>query len=147
MRRSIAVILLLLIAAALPAAAQEKNQVFKGDSCQCCNAWMAHMRKNGFELEAKDISSSERTRLRAHLGIPPEHAACHTALIDGYLVEGHVPAEDVKRLLAEKPDAKGLAVSGMPAGSPGMEQDDGATEPYEVLLLKKDGTTEVFAKH
>ncbi len=135
-------------AAALPALAEEqKNQVFKSESCQCCVKWMAHMMKSGFVLEGKDISSSERTRMRAHFGIPPELAACHTAVIGGYIIEGHVPAEDVKRLLAEKPDAKGLAVSGMPAGSPGMEMEDGTTEPYDVLLMKKDGTTAVFAKH
>ena len=148
MRRLPALLFAVLAAASLPVAAQEKNQVFKSDSCQCCLKWMAHMMKSGFVLESKDISNSDRTRLRAYLGIAPEHAACHTALIDGYIIEGHVPADDVKRLLTEKPaDAKGLAVSGMPAGSPGMEMDDGSSEPYEVLLLKKDGTTQVFAKH
>lgn len=128
-------------------AAEEKDRVFKSASCQCCNNWMAHMMKSGFDLEGKDISNSDRTRLRVNLGIPPEIAGCHTAIIGGYIVEGHVPAEDVRRLLGDKPDAKGLVVAGMPAGSPGMEQDDGTVEPYNVLLLKKDGTTEVYARH
>jgi hypothetical protein len=105
------------------------------------------MRSKGFELEGKDIPYSDRTRMRVHFGIKAEHASCHTALIGGYVVEGHVPAKDVERLLKEKPDALGLSVPGMPAGSPGMETDDGSAEPYEVLLMKKDGTSEVFARH
>jgi hypothetical protein len=140
-----------LLALAIPARAGDKpplpkGHVFKSDSCQCCNKWVQHMRDNGFDLEGKDIQQSERTRMRAHFGLRPEQAACHTAVIEGYIVEGHVPAEDVKRLLTEKPDAKGLSVPEMPAGSPGMEMEDGTSEPYEVLLLKKDGTTEVFSR-
>jgi hypothetical protein len=123
------------------------GQVYKSDSCQCCNKWIQHMQSKGFVLEGKDIPPSERTRLRAHLGIKAEHASCHTAMIDGYIVEGHVPAEAVLRLLTERPDAKGLAVPEMPAGSPGMEMADGSKEPYEVLLLKKDGSTEVYSRH
>lgn len=126
---------------------QPKGQVFKSDSCDCCRKWMQHMMQSGFALEGKDIPNSERTRLRAHLGIRPEHAACHTAIIEGYVVEGHVPAEDVKRLIAEKPDAVGLTVPEMPMGSPGMEMEDGRIEPFKVLLMKKDGTSEVFSEH
>ena len=148
MHRLTAVLFAVLAVTALPATAQERNQVFKNDSCQCCLKWMAYMMQNGFALEGKDISNSERTRLRAYFGIKTEQAACHTALIGGYVIEGHVPAEDVKRLLAEKPDGVlGLSVPGMPAGSPGMEMPDGTTEPYDVLLMKKDGTTGVFARH
>ena len=147
MLRASTLVFAVFAAAAVAAAAEEKGQVFKSDSCQCCIKWMAHMVQNGFVLEGKDIPSSERVRMRAHLGVKPEHAACHTALIGGYLIEGHVPAEDVKRLLAEKPDAKGLAVPGMSAGSPGMEMPNVTAEPYEVLLIKKDGSTEVFARH
>lgn len=145
MRTPIAVLITVLATAT--ALAGGRGQVFKSDSCQCCNKWVAHMMSRGFELEAKDISNSDRTRLRATLGIRPEHAACHTAIIGDYVIEGHVPAEDVERLLAEKPDARGLTVTGMPAGSPGMEMEDGTKEPFEVLLMKKDGTTEVFARH
>ncbi|MEJ2517441.1 MAG: DUF411 domain-containing protein, partial [Methyloceanibacter sp.] len=77
----------------------------------------------------------------------PKLASCHTALIDGYAIEGHVPAGDIKRLLEERPDAVGLTVPDMPLGSPGMEQPDGKTEPFDVLLVKKDGSTEIFAQH
>jgi hypothetical protein len=145
MRASIALILAALLTTS--AMAGGKVQVFKSDSCQCCNKWVAHMQSRGFTLETKDISNSDRTRLRATLGIKPEHAACHTAIVGDYIIEGHVPAEDVERLLSEKPDARGLTVVGMPAGSPGMEMEDGTKEPFEVLLMKKDGTTEVFARH
>lgn len=137
----------LLLSAGVALADAPKGQVFKSDSCECCHKWISHMRSNGFDLEGKDISNSDRTRMRVTFGIKPELASCHTALIDGYLVEGHVPAEDVKRLLKERPDALGLSVPGMPHGSPGMEMDDGSTEPFEVLLMKKDGTVEVFARH
>ncbi|MGQ0673173.1 MAG: DUF411 domain-containing protein [Hyphomicrobium sp.] len=141
------ILALIMAIGATGAQAQEKNQVFKSESCQCCNKWIKHMSDAGIALDAKDIPNSERTRMRVHFGIRSEWAACHTAIIGGYLIEGHVPAEDVKRLLEEKPDAMGLTVPGMPKGSPGMEQEDGSKEPYDVLLMKKDGTTEVFAKH
>ncbi|MBC8013706.1 MAG: CopG family transcriptional regulator [Methyloceanibacter sp.] len=85
-------------------------------------------------------------RIKRQSGIGEELAACHTAKIGGYVIEGHVPAPDIKRLIAERPDALGLSVPGMPIGSPGMEQG-AETEPYDVLLIKKDGTTEVFARH
>lgn len=145
--RALLIAALLFLQAGAVFAEAPKGQVFKSDSCQCCNNWIAHMRSNGFDLEGKDISNSDRTRMRATFGIKPEAGSCHTALIDGYLVEGHVPAEDVKRLLKERPDALGLSVPGMPAGSPGMEMDDGSSEHFEVLLMKKDGSTEVFSRH
>jgi hypothetical protein len=84
--------------------------------------------------------------IKRQAGIGKDLAACHTGKIGAYVIEGHVPAADIKRLLSEEPDAIGLSVPGMPVGSPGMEQD-GKTEPYDVLLIKKDGTTEVFARH
>jgi hypothetical protein len=86
-------------------------------------------------------------RIKQQVGIAPKLASCHTALIDGYTIEGHVPAADIKRLLKERPDAVGLSVPDMPLGSPGMEQPDGKTEPYDVLLVKKDGSTEIYARH
>lgn len=104
------------------------------------------MTANGFSLSPRDLPRSELNRVKAGLGLRPEHASCHTAVIDGYVIEGHVPAEDVKRLIAEKPDAIGLSVPDMPIGSPGMEMD-GRTEPYDVLLIAKDGSSGVFAKH
>jgi hypothetical protein len=104
------------------------------------------MAKAGFALEARDVSKSQLVREKARLGLSLPQASCHTAEIGGYVVEGHVPANDVIRLLAEKPDAIGLAVPRMPVGSPGMEVGD-TKEPYDVLLVKRDGSTEVFAKH
>ncbi len=127
-------------------AATSVVEVFKSPTCTCCTAWMAHMTDAGFKLEARDMVNSDLNRLKIRLGLKPEQSSCHTAIIDGYVIEGHVPADDVRRLLAEKPDAAGLAAPGMPLGSPGME-DDGPKEPYDVLLIRKDGTSEVFAKH
>lgn len=124
----------------------EPPAVYKSPTCQCCSKWIAHMQANGYALEPKDMAQRDLTRLKASLGLKPEQASCHTATIEGYVIEGHVPAEDVNRLLAEKPDAIGLSVPGMPIGSPGMEMGD-RKDPYEVLLIKRDGSTEVYAKH
>lgn len=131
---------------ALPALAQTAGVVYKSPTCGCCEKWIEHMAKAGFSLAPRDMSSGELMRQKVRLGLSGPQASCHTAEIGGYVVEGHVPADDVKRLLTEKPDAIGLAVPDMPVGSPGMEAGD-AKEPYDVLLVKKDGTTEVFAKH
>ncbi|WP_287958996.1 DUF411 domain-containing protein [Filomicrobium sp.] len=120
-------------------------QVFKSATCSCCSAWIKHMTQHGFTAEAQDVAAGELARIKQSAGIGPQHASCHTAKIGGYSIEGHVPAADVKRLLAEKPDAVGLAVPGMPIGSPGMEAGD-TREPYEVLLIKHDGTSEVWSK-
>lgn len=104
------------------------------------------MAEAGITLSAKNVPKSVLTARKSALGITRETAACHTAEIGGYVIEGHVPAEDVKRLLAERPNAVGLAVPGMPIGSPGMETGS-PSQPYAVLLIKKDGSTEVFARH
>lgn len=128
------------------AALAAEGQVFKSPSCDCCSKWIAHMSSNGFKLEPKDIGNSELTRLKATLGLKREQASCHTAMIEGYVIEGHVPAGDVERLLKERPDAIGLSVPGMPVGSPGMEMD-GQNDAYDVLLIRKDGTAEVFSSH
>ena len=128
------------------AEAKATGQIFKSATCDCCSKWMAHMHQSGFTLEPKEMANKDLHRFKVHLGLKPGQSACHTALIEGYVIEGHVPAEDVKRLIEEKPDAVGLAVPGMPVGSPGMEDGD-RKEPYEVLLIKKDGSTEVFARH
>src|SRR5690606_8067950 len=118
--------------------------VYKSPTCGCCSLWMDHLEENGFRVEGVDV---EDTRpIKQQYGIPEGLASCHTAVVDGYVVEGHVPAEDIHRLLEERPEAGGLAVPGMPIGSPGMEVPDGRTEPYEVLLVQ-DGGTSVFANH
>ena len=121
-------------------------EVWKSATCKCCGAWVKHLEANGFAVTVNDTDTSALAALKQQAGVGDKLASCHTAMIDGYVIEGHVPGTDIKRLVAEHPDAIGLAVPGMPAGSPGMEQ--GAEfEPYDVLLIKKDGTTETFASH
>lgn len=124
----------------------EPGEVWKTPSCTCCDAWIDHMAKNGFELKKAELAHGALTRLKNQSGVPPKAASCHTAKIGGYVIEGHVPASDVKRLLAERPDATGLAVAGMPVGSPGMESGE-TREPFDVLLIKNDGSTQVFSTH
>lgn len=114
--------------------------------CACCHAWARHLREAGHEVVVKDFAMGQLMKMKLDAGIPAALTACHTAKVEGYLIEGHVPERDVRRLLDERPEALGLIVPGMPVGSPGMES--GRTrEPYEVLLLKIDGSTEVFARY
>ena len=129
------------------ATAEAPIEVWKSPTCDCCGAWVTHLKENGFDVKVANAAPSMLDRIKRQAGIGEELAACHTGKIGAYVIEGHVPAADVKRLLAEQPDAIGLTVPGMPDGSPGMERPDGKTEPYDVLLIKKDGTTEVFARH
>lgn len=119
--------------------------VHKSPSCGCCVHWIEHMREAGFQVEVNDTDNMLPVKER--VGIPYGKGSCHTAEVGGYFVEGHVPAADVKRLLAEKPVARGLTVPGMPAGSPGMEMPDGRVQPYSVELVAGDGSTSVFARH
>lgn len=125
-----------------PALAAE-GQVWKNPTCGCCKRWISHMATNGFTLDVREVGQTALDQVKANNGVSGKLASCHTAKIGGYTVEGHVPATAVKRLLAEKPDAVGLAVPGMPAGSPGMETS-GPGQAYDVLLIKKDGSSEVF---
>jgi hypothetical protein len=106
-----------------------------------------HLEENGFAVTAHNVGTSALDDIKRQAGIEEKLASCHTAKIGGYVIEGHVPAGDIKRLIAERPDALGLTVPDMPIGSPGMEQPNGETEPYDVLLVQKDGSVEVFAKH
>lgn len=125
---------------------QSRNlTVFKTPTCPCCDGWIAHMRAAGFTTTITVLQSLQS--VRSSRGMPDALASCHTGLIDGYLVEGHVPARDVFRLLAERPTAVGLAVPGMPLGSPGMETPLGHKDPYETLLVLQSGATRVFARH
>ncbi|KQY86595.1 MULTISPECIES: DUF411 domain-containing protein [unclassified Brevundimonas] len=119
--------------------------VFKTPSCACCDGWISHMRAAGFTTAITVLESLES--VRRSRGMPDALASCHTGLIDGYLIEGHVPAEDVIRLLAERPTAVGLAVPAMPLGSPGMETPEGRKEPYATLLVLRSGASRVFARH
>ena len=132
---------------ASPLWAEETVEVLKSASCGCCIAWGEHMREQGFAVSEKNVSLVELNTAKNEAGLREEHKSCHTAYVDGYVVEGHVPADDVRRLLTERPDAIGLAVPGMPFGSPGMGEPGPDAEPYDVLLVKRDGSTEVYSSH
>jgi hypothetical protein len=121
-------------------------QVWKDPNCGCCNDWVALMRADGFQVQVFD---SGNTAVRQRLGLPAKYGSCHTGLVGGYVVEGHVAASEVRRLLAEKPEAIGLAVPGMPVGSPGMDGPvyGGRRDTYDVLLVQRDGSTRVFQHH
>lgn len=120
--------------------------VYKTPWCGCCGGWVTHMRRAGFA--PKVVELEDLAPVRAKHGIPFNLSSCHTGLVGGYLVEGHVPAADVVRLLRERPKGLGLVVPGMPIGSPGMEQPGGASERFEtLLLLDRSGRTRVFATH
>lgn len=124
-------------------AANEVIHVYKSSTCGCCNQWIAHLRANGFEVEGHDVDDTATVRTR--LGVPRELASCHTATIDGYLVEGHVPASDIRRLLRERPAGAGLAVPGMPRGSPGMPSE--VADPFNVLLFQPGGRHVVYQRY
>ncbi len=119
-------------------------QVWKDPSCGCCKDWIAHLESNGFKTQLMD-RSTDGARPR----VPADYRSCHTARVEGYVVEGHVPAQDIRRLLREKPIGLGLAAPGMPVGSPGMDGPTygGRHDPYDVLLVLKDGSSRVFQAH
>ena len=119
--------------------------VYKTPTCACCDGWIAHMRRAGFTVAVHVVADPGTVR-RAR-GLPDALASCHTGLVDGYAIEGHVPAADVARLLAERPEAVGLALPGMPMGSPGMETPDGRKQPFDTLLVLRSGQTRVFGRH
>lgn len=119
--------------------------VNKHESCGCCSVWIEHVEKAGFTVVAKNVD--DMGSIKQSAGVPYTMGSCHTAEVGGYFVEGHVPAEDILRLLRERPDAKGLAVPGMPIGSPGMEHPDGRVQPYTVSLVLRDGSTREFSRH
>ena len=117
-------------------------EVYKSSTCKCCAKWVDHMRANGFTVNTHDVGNKEA---RERAGISTHLGSCHTALVDGYAIEGHVPADDIKRLLRERPRAIGLTAPGMPHGSPGME--GARSDPYDVLLINKQGDTAVYSRH
>jgi hypothetical protein len=118
-------------------------KVWKTPTCGCCGKWVDHVKAAGFPVEVTNME--DVSPIKAQHGIPPRLSSCHTAVVAGYVVEGHVPVEDVKRLLAERPRIQGIAVPNMPMGSPGMEGP--VTQPFDTLALGKDGKTSVFASH
>lgn len=136
---------------ALPFAAHASTpsrfaEVWKDEGCGCCKDWVAHLEANGFKVKVNDGGNGA---MRAKLGMPEKLGSCHTALIGGYAIEGHVPAKDIVRLLATRPAAVGLTVPGMPVGSPGMDGKvyGNRRDPYDVLLVSKTGQTQVFASY
>lgn len=114
----------------------------KDPSCGCCEAWVKHLRDEGFRVQ---VVNAPVNPVKARLGVPRELASCHTAQVGGYVIEGHVPASAIKRLLSEKPSATGLAVPGMPVGSPGMEVAGTPADRYQVFTFDRSGKTAVFA--
>jgi hypothetical protein len=122
---------------------QTKITVYKDPSCGCCKNWIEHLKKHGYAVDAKDTPTM--AEVKRTLGVPDALTSCHTAVVNGYLIEGHVPAADIARLLKQKPKVVGLAVPGMPMGSPGME---GPTKQhYQVLSFDRNGKTKVFASY
>lgn len=132
---------------ALPVrAATAQFQVLKSPTCGCCSAWVTHIKDAGLVVETRDVSQDVLWAAKNKAGITPALSSCHTGFIDGYVIEGHVPASDIQRLLTERPDAIGLTVPGMPIGSPGMEMGD-QRDPFDTLLVLPDGNILMFASH
>jgi Predicted metal-binding protein len=124
----------------------ETIEVFKTATCGCCHDWIAHLQDAGFAVAAQDLEYVALAELKQTAGVPDALVSCHTGRIAGYVIEGHVPAADIRRLLVERPDAIGLSVPGMPIGSPGMGPED-QREAYDVILIGRDGAANVFASY
>lgn len=143
---------LLLACASLPLAtpvlaqADRRIHVLKDPNCECCTGWVSHLQAAGFEVSVEEMHAGLLAAWKADAGVPLGLTSCHTGEAGGYLVEGHVPAADIDRLLAERPEALGLAVPGMPYGSPGMGPES-ERDAYDVILFRADGTTEVWASY
>jgi hypothetical protein len=119
--------------------------VYKSSTCECCAKWVEHLRTNGFAPTVHD--EDDMTAIKDEMGVPKVVRSCHTAVVDKYLIEGHVPATDIRRLLAERPKVLGLAVPGMPSTTPGMAASGAREGPYDVLTFTKAGSTSLFAHH
>lgn len=131
--------------AAASAEALPRILVHHSPTCGCCGVWVEHLRTSGFAVDVRQEEDLEPIKQR--LGVPEDKRSCHTAEVDGYFIEGHVPASDIERLLTERPAAKGLALPGMPAGSPGMEMLDGRVDAYTVEQVNLDGSARAFSQH
>lgn len=127
-----------------PRARAAEITVYKDPNCSCCGQWVNHVEAAGFAVKVHD--TPDLGRIKAKLGVHADLHSCHTATVDGYVIEGHVTAADIKHLLVERPDARGIAVPGMPIGSQGMEQGS-RREPYHVILFEADGNRSTFARH
>lgn len=128
----------------LAAGAAQNIHVYKSPTCGCCQDWVEHLEANGFEVEVTETQNLNPVKRDA--GLTPALASCHTAFVGDYVIEGHVPASDIQRLIADAPKARGLSVPGMPVGSPGMEMGD-RKDPYQVLLFNDQGQTRIFSTH
>jgi hypothetical protein len=135
-------------AIAQPGAQQARTttvEVYKSPTCGCCSKWVEHLRAAGLTVRTTDTETVDE--LKTKHGVPQKVRSCHTALVGGYVVEGHVPVRDVQRLLKERPAIAGIGVPGMPVGSPGMDVAGVKPHPYDVIAFSKDGSTRVFASH
>ncbi len=142
-KRVLAALIVAVSATAVGAQSAPAVAVFKSATCGCCAKWVDHVRANGFAPTATNVD--DMNAVKAKHNVPQALHSCHTALVGGYVIEGHVPAADIKRLLKERPAVVGLAVPGMPAGSPGMEGPP--PQKYDVVTFDKQGKTSVFATH
>ena len=122
-----------------------KVEVFKTATCGCCGKWVEHMKAQGFDVSFKDIDQAELDKVKAKYGVPRDAHSCHTAIVGPYVVEGHVPGSEIKKLMKDRPAIAGIAVPGMPLGSPGMEVSGVKPQPYNVLSIDKQGRTQVFS--
>jgi hypothetical protein len=138
-------VIVLALAAPFAAAGAATVEVWKSPTCGCCEAWIAHLRGAGLVVAAHNVADMDAVKTRR--GVPASLASCHTAMVGGYMIEGHVPAGDIERLLKERPHIRGLAVPGMPQGAPGMASSTGSKAPYATLAIDLDGKTRVFAEH
>lgn len=129
---------------AVAASPKDHITVWKTPNCGCCREWVSHLRSNGFDVVTHDVKDTAPVRKK--LGLVEKYGSCHTGLLGEYVLEGHVPAKEIRRLLREKPTALGLAVPGMPAGSPGMEMGN-TRDAYDVLLVLKDGNSRVYLSY
>lgn len=132
---------------AVPDAAPVAMHVYKSPTCGCCKSWVEHMKQAGFAVTVTDLSETALQQEKTRRGVTSALASCHTAVVGEYVVEGHVPVEDIQRLLREKPAITGIAAPGMPRGSPGMEVPGGVKDAYNVIAFTKSGKSSVFAKH
>ncbi|AGG34225.1 hypothetical protein D521_1659 [beta proteobacterium CB] len=145
-RRAIAMGLVLVPFASRAASEKPLITVWKSPTCGCCKDWITYVEKNGF---ATKVISDGNDQIRKKMGMPIQFGSCHTAVIEGYAIEGHVPAREIKRLLAEKPNAVGIAVPAMPIGSPGMDGPEYGSrkDPYDVLLISKNGQSQIYQSY
>lgn len=126
------------------AGAMTEMTVYRSPTCHCCGRWVDHVKAAGFEVQ--EVVTDEMGAIKDQYGVPENLASCHTAIVEGYVIEGHVPAADIQQLLSDRPEALGIAAPGMPVGAPGMESGD-KVDAYTVVLFTRDGETSTFAEH